>query len=103
MPAYVIGHFTIHDEDQYGRYTEAFFPIFERFGGKVVAFDDDAPILAGTALAGRSLLLKFPDKATAVAWYNDPEYQEIAKFRLAGTNPVLVTIIGDRPEGWTGV
>ena len=102
MPAYVIAHFTIHDQESYGRYAEAFPPILARFNGKLVAVDDKAPILEGIAPVGRSVVLEFPDKETAYAWSNDPEYQQITKLRRAGTEPFLVTIIGDRPEGWTG-
>jgi len=102
MPAYGIGHFTIDDEEAYGRYAAAFFPIFERHHGKLVAVDDDGPILEGSVPLGRTVVLEFPDKATAMAWWNDPDYQKIAEDRRAGTTPYLITIIGDRPEGWTG-
>jgi uncharacterized protein (DUF1330 family) len=102
MTAYAIAHFVIEDEERYQQYADAFFPIFRRYNGRFLAFDDGAPIIEGSAPPGRTVLLSFDDKETAHAWYNDPDYQEIAKHRHAGTRPVLLTIIGERPEGWAG-
>jgi uncharacterized protein (DUF1330 family) len=102
MAAYIVGHFTIDDEEAYGRYAEAFFPVFEKYGGELVAVDDQQPIVEGTAPPGRTVILRFSDLDTAKAFWNSAEYQEIAEHRRAGTTPSIITLIGDRPEGWTG-
>jgi uncharacterized protein (DUF1330 family) len=102
MAAYIVGHFTIDDEDAYGRYAEAFFPVFDKYGGELVAVDDQQPIVEGTAPPGRTVILRFSDLDTAKAFWNSVEYQEIAEHRRAGTTPSIIPLIGDRPEGWTG-
>ena len=102
MSAYVVGHFTITDEEEYGRYAEAFFPIFSRHNGELVAVDDDRPIVEGTVPQGRTVILAFPDMDALTAWFNDPEYQRISEHRRAGTQPHLITFIDARPPGWTG-
>ena len=102
MAAYVVAHFTIDDEDAYGRYAEAFPPVFSKYGGEIVAIDDGRPIVEGTVPTGRTVLLRFVDLDTANAWWTSPEYQAIANDRRAGTTPHLITLIGERPEGWTG-
>ena len=33
---------------------------------------------------GRVIIFSFPSESAANAWYEDPEYQEIAKFRREG-------------------
>jgi uncharacterized protein (DUF1330 family) len=98
MTAYVIAHFTIEDEVDYALYRAAFRPVFERYGGRFLAVDDNAPILEGSAKPGRTVLLAFADKETARAWYKDPEYQAIAVHRRAGTEMHILAILGERPE-----
>ncbi len=71
--------------------------MFERYGGQILAVDDDAPMLEGSVQAGRTVLLRFEDKATARAWYDDPEYQALAAHRHQGTRTHILTIIGERP------
>ncbi len=101
MPAYIVGHFTIEDQDSYGRYADAFFPLFDKYGGELVAVDDQQPILEGTVPAGRTVILRFSDLDTARAFWTSAEYQEIAEHRRAGTTPYIITLIGDRPQSTT--
>ena len=98
MPAYVVAHFTIDDEQAYRRYAEAFARVIAPYNGEVLAADDNKPILEGEAPQGRTVILRFPDMETATAWWKSPEYQEIAEHRRAGTSPYLITIV----EGRTG-
>jgi uncharacterized protein (DUF1330 family) len=102
MTAYVVAHFTITNDEEYGRYADAFFPIFSRHDGSLVAVDDDRPIVEGSVPQGRTVILAFPDMDTITAWFNDPEYQKISEHRRAGTQPHLITFIDERPAGWTG-
>ena len=103
MSAYVVAHFTIDDGDAYGRYAEAFPAVFSKYGGEVVAIDDGRPVVEGTVPTGRTVILRFTDLETANEWWSSPEYQKIAVDRRAGTTPHLITLIGERPEGWTGL
>ena len=94
----MVGHFTIIDDEEYGRDAEAFFPIFSRHNGELVAVDDDHPIVEGSTLQGRTAILAFADMDAINAWFNDPEYQEMSKHRRAGTWPHLITFINERPQ-----
>jgi uncharacterized protein (DUF1330 family) len=102
MSAYAVGHFTIDDEEDYGIYANAFFSVFEKYNGELVAVDDQQPIVEGTAPPGRTVILRFPDMDTARAFWYSAEYQEIAEHRRAGTTSYVITLIGERPDGWTG-
>ena len=57
----------ITDKEEYRRYAEAFFPIFSRHNGELVALDDDRPIVEGTVPQGRTVILAFPDMDTLTA------------------------------------
>lgn len=52
---------------------------------EVLAFAEDGDTVEGTPPGGRVVVLKFPDKAAAMEWYNSPEYQAVLKLRLEGT------------------
>ena len=52
---------------------------------EVLAFSEDGDTVEGTPPGGRVVVLKFPDKAAAMEWYNSPEYQAVVKLRLEGT------------------
>jgi uncharacterized protein (DUF1330 family) len=102
VTAYVVAHFTITDDEEYGRYADAFFPIFSRHGGELLAVDDNRPIVEGSVPEGRTVILAFADMDALSSWFNDPEYQKIAEHRRVGTQSHLVTFIDERPAGWTG-
>src|SRR5215216_4890012 len=102
MAAYSVGHFTITDRDAYQRYVDALVPNFGRFKCEMLAFDYNTPILEGNVPEGRTVIMRFPDLDVANAWYRDPAYQRWSVDRRAGTAPHLFTIIGERPQGWTG-
>lgn len=92
MSVYLIAQFKIHDRAAYDRYEEGFGNIFEKFDGKMLSVDENPKVLQGDWDYTRSVLIEFPDKASAYAWMTSPEYQEIAKDRLAGStgNSIMV-------------
>ena len=99
MSAYVIGHFTVHDKDHYNHYRSEFFPIFKRFGGELVAVDDDGAVMEGELPAGRTVILRFPDVETAKSWWSSDDYQRISGYRKDGVVQHFMTIINDKPAG----
>lgn len=50
------------------------------FGGKFVVHGGDAEVLEGS-WKGDLIVIEFPDRATARAWYASPAYQKILKLR----------------------
>ncbi len=94
MSVYIIARFKIHDRAAYDRYEEGFGPIFEKYDGKMLSVDEDPKVLQGDWDHSRSVLIEFPDKAAAYAWMTSPEYQEIAKDRLAGSTGDSIMVEG---------
>jgi len=89
---------TIDDKDSYVKYRNSFAPIFQRYQGEVVAYDDFAQVIEGQLEPGRTVILKFPDKATALEWFNSEDYQHISKFRHAGVRQHFALLMGERPD-----
>src|SRR5215217_1257892 len=85
MTVYIINNMTIHDRKEYEAYLRAFIPVFRKYEGYILAAQDAPHPLEGTWPYDRTILLSFPTREAANHWAQSPEYQEIARHRLAGT------------------
>jgi uncharacterized protein (DUF1330 family) len=92
MAAYVIAQIKIDEPEGYKEYLEGFMPIFESYGGRVVATSRDTDVVEGAWVFPRTVIMEFPSMGDARAWLDDPEYQALARIRhrTARTNMVLV-------------
>ena len=68
------------------------------FGGKWLA--NGAPDVIEGAWPGLVVLMEFPDRAAAEAWYRSPEYQAILPLRVRNAISDLV-LIDSLPPGYT--
>ena len=75
MTAYWIARVTVTDPEAYARYNERAGPIFDRFGGRLLAPGEKAVTLEGTEFA-RTIITEFESLETALACYESPEYRE---------------------------
>lgn len=94
MTVYIINNMTIHDRDEYKTYSHLFMPVFQKYEGSILAAQSGLVPLEGTWPYDRTVLLSFPSKEAADCWAQSPEYQEIAKHRLAGTFSNVVQLEG---------
>ena len=97
MSVYMISRMTIHDRAEYDKYEEQFAGIFAKFDGKVLSIDEEPQVVSGEWNATRSVLIEFPDKPKLFAWLTSPEYQEIGKFRDAGSIAEAIIVKGLEP------
>ena len=96
---YVVVNLTINDADEYRIYEKGFFPILKKYGGEFITFDDKIEHLEGEKpIEGRTILWTFPSEEDAKAWYNDPEYQELAKIRRSSAILNNLSIIKSLPK-----
>ena len=66
-------------------------PIVKRHGGKFLTRGDPVMTAEGEKFAERLVIIEFPTRAAAEAWYSDPDYQAASKFRrAASTNSRIV-------------
>jgi uncharacterized protein (DUF1330 family) len=94
LSVYVLAQLKIHDRARYDRYASKFMPILVQFGGRLLVSDEAPQTLEGSWNRDKAVLIRFDDRAAAERWMNSPEYQEIAKDRLAATDAVVLMLNG---------
>jgi uncharacterized protein (DUF1330 family) len=82
MTAYVIVEATVRDEAARDRYGSQVGPILREFGGEVLAFGP-WQLLFGEPAFKNGMIVRFPDKETALAWHESPAYQALLDIRAA--------------------
>ena len=93
--AFVIVQIAINDRDGYHQYEIAGHQeIFDRFSGKVVGLDESVEIVEGSWPCTRTVLIEFPTKELARAWYESDEYQAVVGLRHGSTTSNLVIVSG---------
>ncbi len=90
MPAYMVCTMKIHDPETYRKYTALTPPTVARYGGKFLTRGELVTTPEGEEFTERMVILEFPDRAAAEAWYNDKDYQEASKFRRASSKGRMI-------------
>lgn len=92
MAAYFVCTMSIHDRDTYLKYTALTPATVARHGGKFLTRGEPVETVeGGPAFAERMVLIEFPSREAALAWYHDPAYQGAAEFRrLASKGRMLL-------------
>jgi len=95
MVAYVIGVVTVTDPSWRAEYGPAVGAMVQRNGGKYIARDLEASHLEGSGSQPTVIvMLEFPTKEQARAWYESDEYQPFIKMRQAGATGDLFLVDG---------
>jgi uncharacterized protein (DUF1330 family) len=83
MPAYMIIHAKIHDREKFiNGYGAAASALVEKFGGRYIMKAQGAQVLEGDMEPDASVVIsEWPDKATALRFWNSAEYAEVKKLR----------------------
>ncbi len=64
MPVYAIGQLDIFDPERYQSYLAGFMPIFERYGGTLLAVTSgETTIVEGEWSYPKTVIMRFPDRA----------------------------------------
>jgi len=93
MPAYIVVNATITDQALLDEYAAAAGATLGAHPIKPLAVTNEATILEGEA-GERIVLLEFPSREAATAWYESPEYQAIISKRLNATKGFLALVDG---------
>lgn len=94
MAVYFSATIRIHDAERYQVYLDRYDEAFAGTGGEVVAVDDAPTVLEGMPLAGRVVLIRFPDEAAFRSWYDSPAYAAIASHRRAASEADALLVHG---------
>jgi uncharacterized protein (DUF1330 family) len=94
MSAYMIVTAKIHDRASFiSGYGAAAAALVEQFGGRYVLLGPGAELLEGDFGDGASIVIsEWPDKETARAFWNSPEYAEVKKLRDGAADVQVVLI-----------
>jgi uncharacterized protein (DUF1330 family) len=95
MAAYVIVQETMHgDQAPFEEYRKHVVASFEPFGGKFLARGGTLTVLEGEWPHQRTVILEFPSREKAEAWYHSAAYQKILPLRLQCMSANFVIIDG---------
>jgi uncharacterized protein (DUF1330 family) len=96
VPAYVIVSVDITDPEGYQSYLPGAGAAVRAHGGQLLAADRETAVLEGTA-GHMTVVLEFPDKAAAEAWYSSAEYQDVVHLRHQSAEGTAVIADGFVP------
>ncbi len=97
MSAYVIVHLTVISPEGYTDYSVQVPATLAAHGGEFMVRGGHTTVIEGEMPHDRHVVLRFPDRAAAEAWYNSPEYQDIISIRFAHSNAVAMIVDGYGP------
>ena len=94
VAAYMMIACKIHDRNAFlTGYSKAVAPLVAKMGGEYILLAPGAQLLEGTLQGYSSVAMsKWPDKATALAFWESPEYAQAKKLRagIADCDVILV-------------
>ena len=92
MTAYFVCTMSIHDRDTYRKYTALTPATIARHGGRFLTRGEPVETVeGGPVFSDRMVIIEFPDRETALAWYHDADYQSASHFRrLASTGRMIL-------------
>jgi uncharacterized protein (DUF1330 family) len=82
MSAYIVVEGDVRDKEALARYGVQATALIKQFGGEIVAFGP-WELIFGENAYHNGMIIRFPDKVTALAWYNAPAYQALLELRRA--------------------
>ena len=92
MPAYMIVNVNLKDPVAYEKYKAEVPALISKHGGEYLVRGGQHEVLEGNWQPSRLVLFRFPDRAAARAFMDDPAYAPLKKLRqsIADTDAVVV-------------
>jgi uncharacterized protein (DUF1330 family) len=97
MPAYIVVQIDVHDPLLYDEYKLAAQATLARYGGRYIVRGGPVTELEGPWNPKRFVVLEFPDKERARAWYDSPEYGPPKAIRHASASSRMILVEGGGP------
>jgi len=92
--AYLIGQITITNPEAYAVYASQVPSTITAFGGKYLVRGGHATQVEGQSQGDRNVVIEFPSRERAEAWYASEAYQAIINHRLNNATGALVLVDG---------
>jgi uncharacterized protein (DUF1330 family) len=94
MTAYVIVNVDVRDPAAYEEYKSKVPALIRKHGGEYVVRGGKFVVLEGEWKPTRLVILKFPDLASAQAFFLDPDYQPLKALRQQVSTADIVAVEG---------
>ncbi|ULQ47501.1 DUF1330 domain-containing protein [Flagellatimonas centrodinii] len=96
MKTYVVAELTVTDPSWVGDYLRAVTPLVEAAGGRYLARTPRLERLEGDRPApNTAVILEFPSRDAALAFYHSDAYQPWKAARLSGSNGDFLLVAGE--------
>ena len=92
VKGYLLGQITISDKSQYKLYDSKIGNIIKGFGGKYLVKGGLRRVKEGHPSFQRDVLVEFKDSETARRFFSSQQFNEISKFRKAGSSGFLILV-----------
>lgn len=97
MAAYVVSRVKILDAEAMQRYVQEAPPTVALFGGRYLVRGPSVEALEGEWEHDRMVVVEFPDKASALAWYQSDVYRPLRELRQASAETIILLADGVPP------
>jgi uncharacterized protein (DUF1330 family) len=94
MSAYVIVQETVQDQEMFDSYRKDVPATIFAHGGRFLVRGGALTVLEGEWEMPRVVVVEFPSRAAAEAWYESPEYQKLVPLRRNSTTGNFVIVDG---------
>lgn len=94
MKAYVIVVETIHDPAKFDEYRGQVMATLAPYGAVFLVRGGPLTVVEGEWPHQRTVVIEFPSRAAAEAWYASPAYQAVIGLRLQSSTCSLVIVDG---------
>ena len=94
MAAFVVVQESIENEAVFNQYRAKVPATIEAYGGKFLARGGNLDVMEGELPYKRLVIIEFPTRQDAIAWYNSSEYQEILPMRLSSSKGIFAVVDG---------
>lgn len=96
MTYYAVAKVTVNDDNWVAAYLQAVTPLVHKHGGKYLARTPNIDQLEGpNAAPDVFVIIEWPSKESAEAFYRDPAYKPHLENRLAGSNSEFTLVAGE--------
>ncbi len=94
MPAYVLYLGDVTDPERYEEYKVHAAASIASAGGRYIVRGGEVEVLEGALPASRTVVLEFPTRAAALAWYRSEDYAAARKLREGAATATMYVVDG---------
>jgi uncharacterized protein (DUF1330 family) len=94
LSAYLVAAIDVHDGGTYAAYRDAVPALMAAHGGRYLVRGGTQTELEGAWPGRRTVVMEFPDRAAAEAFYRSPAYRDLLPIRQAAARGALIIVDG---------